>query len=68
MSPKRPAKPSNRVHHLHIVVDDALLQGVEGHVTTLGKRLSKGARQPSLSSAARDLIRRALKIKPVRAA
>lgn len=65
---KRPAKPrprpasrgSDRVRHMHVVVDDTLHTALEAHGRKLEEIPKNDDRQPNLSAAARDAMRRGL--------
>jgi len=66
--PKRPAKPSkrpasrgsDRVRHMHVVVDDTLHTALEAHGRKLEGIAKNDDRQPNLSAAARDAMRQGL--------
>lgn len=62
--PKRPKRPSSRVsdrvRHLHVVVDDTLHTKLEAHARKLEGISKTDDRKPNLSLAARDVMRRGL--------
>lgn len=72
---KRPTKPrprassrgSDRVRHMHVVVDDTLYTTLEAHARKLEGIAKSDDREPNLSAAARDAMRRGLGLPTVSA-
>ncbi len=56
----RPSRTSDRNRHLHVVVDDALHTRLDAHARKLEGLGKNDDRQPNLSAAARDAMRRGL--------
>lgn len=69
VKPKRPApsRGSDRVHHMHVVVDDTLHNTLEAHARKLEGIAKDDDRQPNISAAARDAMRRGLGLPTVSA-
>jgi hypothetical protein len=64
-SAQRSAKDP-QLHHLHVVVDDELDEGIKAHACKLEGRPTNGKYEGSLnlSASVRDLLRRALGLTP----
>jgi hypothetical protein len=62
--PKRPksksSRTSDRNRHLHVVVDDTLHTKLEAHARKLEGMSKDDVREPNLSAAARDAMRKGL--------
>lgn len=54
------SRSSDRVRHMHVVVDDTLHTALEAHARKLEDIPKNAERQPNLSAAARDAMRRGL--------
>jgi len=54
------SRGSDRVRHMHVVVDDALHTKLEAHARKLEGLSKNDERKPNLSAAARDVLRRGL--------
>lgn len=54
------SRSSDRVRHMHVVVDDTLYTSLEAHARKLEDIPKHDERQPNLSAAARDAMRRGL--------
>ena len=54
------SRGSDRVRHMHVVVDDTLHTALEAHARKLEDLPKNDERQPNLSAAARDAMRRGL--------
>jgi len=58
--PRPASRGSDRVRHMHVVVDDTLHTALEAHGRKLEEIPKNDDRQPNLSAAARDAMRRGL--------
>lgn len=58
--PSAASRASDRNHHLHVVVDDTLHTKLEAHARKLDGIAKNDERQPNISAAARDILRRGL--------
>ena len=66
----RASRASDRISHLHVVIDDTLRAKLEEHARKLGRiqPTDKNYDRPNLSAAVRDLLRKKLKLPGVEAA
>lgn len=55
--PRASSRSSDRVRHMHVVVDDTLYTSLEAHARKLEGIPKNDDRQPNLSAAARDAMR-----------
>lgn len=58
--PRTPSRGSDRVRHMHVVVDDTLHTALEAHARKLEDIPKNDDTKPNLSAAARDAMRRGL--------